>query len=168
MPNNAHIQDGSCNFHTFHTCPFCELKKEENTQGSVKACSLYNGNSIQNSIHKTADLIFRLQCPSPRGEVSSPTCSPRCEFVAASKCTQIRIYRVDIDDRWCCCSLHPQNSNVKNDRVQITIYYCTNALNSSCLGCQVVKTFLMIKNAFMQVGYSILNSDWVPVPNLQL
>lgn len=35
----------------------------------------------------------------PCGEVSSPTYSPRCEIVAAAMFTQVRIYRVYIDDR---------------------------------------------------------------------
>lgn len=36
---------------------------------------------------------------SPPGEGSSPTSSPRCEFAASVIFTQIRIYRVNIDDR---------------------------------------------------------------------
>lgn len=35
----------------------------------------------------------------PRGNVSSPTCSPRRKLVAALVFTQVRIYRVNIDDR---------------------------------------------------------------------
>lgn len=42
---------------------------------------------------------FVLFCCIPRGKVSSPTYSPRREFVAAATFTQIRIYRVNIDDR---------------------------------------------------------------------
>ncbi len=52
-------------------------------------------------IQKAISILWLLNehFPSLRGEVSSPTYSPRREFVAAAIFTQIRIYRVYIDDR---------------------------------------------------------------------
>lgn len=86
--------------------------KHVNRPRKHQTCSIIYYKMIQTDTQRVLS-----SCSSSRGEVSSPTYSPRPELVAAALFTQIRIYRVYIDDRWSDIqtqSLQPASTGIKH------------------------------------------------------
>lgn len=87
----------------------------------------YQSFVAQMNIQKAISIFLFFKFSSLRGEASSPIYSPRCELVAAAKSTQIRIYRVHIDDR------SSASANMQTEAAASLIIYNVQILKNNAL-----------------------------------